>query len=115
PGQTQTSDELGVMMQASEDFMVAMRDHNGAKRKAHDEKCEGLQTIKVAQGSSAGKRNRLQQAAGMQKHVGTIVASDFAMPNLAGAGLFRKALDQYDRRRSLCAEQVRHCFSGRRN
>jgi hypothetical protein len=37
PGwQTQAAYELGVMMKASENFVISVRDHDGAERDAHD-------------------------------------------------------------------------------
>jgi hypothetical protein len=48
-GKTETRDEVGVMMQASENFVVAMHDHNGAQGQTHEKKRKGLQAFRVAQ------------------------------------------------------------------
>jgi hypothetical protein len=73
-GQTEAAYELGVMMKASENFVVAVRDHDGAESKAQYQKCERLQTIQVAQTFLRGKENRLQEAEGMQKWVSSQIA-----------------------------------------
>jgi hypothetical protein len=49
-GETETGHEVGVVMQASENFVVAMHDHNGAEGEAHEKKREWLQAFRVAQG-----------------------------------------------------------------
>jgi hypothetical protein len=45
----EAGDKLGVVMKSAEDLVVAVVEHNGAQGKAHDEECEGLQTVEVAQ------------------------------------------------------------------
>jgi hypothetical protein len=59
-GQTKTCHEVGVVMQAAENFVVAVHDHNCAESKTHDKKRKGLQTFRVEQGAS-GYVTRLQQ------------------------------------------------------
>jgi hypothetical protein len=59
-GQTKTCHEFGVLMQAAENFVVAMHDHNRAESETHDKKRKGLQAFRVEQGAS-GSVTRLQQ------------------------------------------------------
>jgi hypothetical protein len=49
-GKTKTCYEVGVVMQASENFVVAMHDHNGAQGEPHEKKRKWLQAFRVAQG-----------------------------------------------------------------
>jgi hypothetical protein len=48
-GKTETRDEVGVVMQAAENFVVAVHDHNGSQGQAHEKKRKGLQAFRVAQ------------------------------------------------------------------
>jgi hypothetical protein len=48
-GKTETGHEIGVVMQAAENVMVAMHDHDGAQGEAHEKKREWLQAFRVAQ------------------------------------------------------------------
>ncbi len=50
PGrEPEAGDELGVVVESAEDFVVAVAKHNNAQDEAHDEEREGLQAIKIAQ------------------------------------------------------------------
>ena len=49
-GKTKTRHEVSVVMQASENFVVAMHDHNGAQGQTHEKKRKWLQAFRVAQG-----------------------------------------------------------------
>jgi len=57
---TQAGDELNVMVESSENLLISVTDHDGAKGQAHDEERERLQTIKVAQVSPPAERQRLK-------------------------------------------------------
>jgi hypothetical protein len=59
--QAEAGHKVGVMMQASENFVGAVHDHNGTQGNSHDEKRKWLQTFKVAHGSSEMSATRLQQ------------------------------------------------------
>ncbi len=48
-GQPQAGDEMNVLLQAVENFMITVADHDGAEGETHDQKREGLQSIEVAQ------------------------------------------------------------------
>ena len=67
-GQTKTRHEFGVLMQASENFVVAMHDHNGAEGETHEKKRKWLQAFRVAQGDlrllTRLPQTRLQQKSG---------------------------------------------------
>jgi hypothetical protein len=60
-GQAKAGDKFGVMMQASENFVGAVHDHNGTQGKSHGKKRKWLQAFEVAQGSSRLSGTRLQQ------------------------------------------------------
>ena len=60
-GQAEAGHKLGVLMQASENFVGAVDDHNGTQGKSHDQKRKWLQAFEVAQGSSGMSATRLQQ------------------------------------------------------
>lgn len=60
-GQAEAGHKLGVMMQAAENFVGAVHDHNGTQGKSHDKKRKWLQAFEVAQGSSRMSATRLQQ------------------------------------------------------
>jgi hypothetical protein len=66
-GQAEAGDKFGVVMQASENFVSAVHDHNGTQGKSHDKKRKWLQTFEVAQGSSAMSATRLPQKSGALK------------------------------------------------
>jgi len=51
-GQTKSCHQVGVLMQAAENIVVAMDDHDRAQGKAHDKKGKRLQAFRVAQGAS---------------------------------------------------------------
>jgi hypothetical protein len=57
-----------VVMQASENFVVAMHDHNGAEGETHEKKRKWLQAFRVAQGDlrllTRLPQTRLQQKSG---------------------------------------------------
>jgi len=56
-GESEAGDELGVVMESAENFVVSVVKHNRAQGEAHDEESEGLQAIKVAQAvPPAGRR-----------------------------------------------------------
>ena len=64
-GQSEAGDELYVVVKSAEDFLISVADHDGAQGETHDEQCQRLQTIEVAQVVSSGRRNhRLQQRTG---------------------------------------------------
>lgn len=44
-----------MVMKAAENFLISVTEHNGAQSEAHDEECDGLQTIEVVQGKSSGR------------------------------------------------------------
>jgi hypothetical protein len=48
-GKPETRDEVGVVMQTAENFVVAVHDHNGSEGQAHEKKRKGLQAFRVAQ------------------------------------------------------------------
>jgi hypothetical protein len=48
-GKTQTRNEVGVVMQAAENFVIAVHDHNGAQGETHEKKRKWLQAFRVAQ------------------------------------------------------------------
>ena len=48
-GKSQAGDELNVMMQAAENFMVSVVDDDGTEHETHNEERQGLQAIEVAQ------------------------------------------------------------------
>lgn len=48
-GKTKTRHEVGVVMQAAENFVVAMHDHDDAQGKTHEKKRKWLQAFRVAQ------------------------------------------------------------------
>src|SRR5579863_9449973 len=52
-GQPQTRNEMGVLMQAAENLVVTVHEHNGTQGKPHEQKRKWLQPFKVAQESSA--------------------------------------------------------------
>ncbi len=51
-GQSQAGDELRMVLQASEDLMVTVGDHDHSQGQTHHHKSKGLQAIEVAQSSS---------------------------------------------------------------
>lgn len=51
-GQAEAGYEFGVVMQAAENLVIAVHDHNGTQGKAHKQKRKWLQAFEVAQGSS---------------------------------------------------------------
>lgn len=59
-GQAEAGHKLGVVMQAAENFVGAVHDHNGTQGKSHDNKRKWLQAFEVAQGSSGISATRLQ-------------------------------------------------------
>jgi hypothetical protein len=59
-GQTETRDEVGVLMQTAENIVIAVDHHDRAQGKTHDKKRKGLQAFRVAQKAS-GKDTRLPQ------------------------------------------------------
>ena len=59
-GETKSCHQVGLLMQAAENFVVAVHQHNRAQGKTHDEKRKWLQAFRVAQGAS-GYVTRLQQ------------------------------------------------------
>jgi hypothetical protein len=65
PGwEPEAGDELSVVVESAENFVVSVAEHDCAERKAHDEKRERLQAIKVAHGILRRKKDRLQQPGG---------------------------------------------------
>lgn len=60
-GEPEAGDELNMVVESTENFMVSVSDHDGAQGKAHDKESQGLQAIKVAQVASGRRTNRLQQ------------------------------------------------------
>jgi len=48
-GQAHAGHELREMMQAAENLVISVGDHNRAQCEAHDEKGKGLQTVEIAQ------------------------------------------------------------------
>lgn len=48
-GQPEAGNELSVVVKSSENLLISVAYHNGAKSEAHDEERKRLQTIKVAQ------------------------------------------------------------------
>jgi len=67
-GQTKACHEVGVVMQAAENFVIAVDDHDRAQGKTHDKKRKWLQAFRVAQGAS-GNVTRLQQITAEKGHV----------------------------------------------
>lgn len=51
-GKTKAGHKVGVVMQAAENFVVAVDDHDCAESKAHDKKRKRLQAFRVAHGAS---------------------------------------------------------------
>ncbi len=50
PGrETEAGDELGMVVESAENFVVAVAKHDCAEGEAHDEECERLQAVEVAQ------------------------------------------------------------------
>ncbi len=66
PGrESEAGDQLSMVVESAEDFVVSVADHDGAEGEAHDEERERLQAVEVAQSSSSGERkDRLQQRDG---------------------------------------------------
>ena len=57
PGrESEAGDELSVVLQSAENFVVSVIDYDGAKSEAHHEERERLQAVEVAQSSSSGER-----------------------------------------------------------
>jgi hypothetical protein len=48
-GEPEAGDKLSVVVESAENFVVSMDEHDGAQGEAHDEECEGLQSVEVAQ------------------------------------------------------------------
>jgi len=48
-GKSEAGDKVSVLLKSAENLVISVSDHDGAKGETHDEKCEGLQTIEVAQ------------------------------------------------------------------
>lgn len=62
-GKSEAGDEVSMLLKSAENLVISVSDHDGAKRKAHDKKREGLQSIEVAQAMPPEKgKHRLQQA-----------------------------------------------------
>jgi hypothetical protein len=55
-GKPEAGDELNVVVKAAENLVVSVVEKNEAQRQAHDQECEGLQTIEVAQGIPPAER-----------------------------------------------------------
>ena len=49
-GQSEAGDEVSMLLKSTENLVVSVSDHDGAKGETHEKKCEGLQAIEVAQG-----------------------------------------------------------------
>jgi len=47
--ESETGDELSVVVKSAEDLEITVAKHDGAQGEAHDEESEGLQAIKIAQ------------------------------------------------------------------
>lgn len=56
-GKSEAGDEVSMLLKSAENLVISVSDHDGAKRKAHDKKCEGLQSIEVAQAMPPEKEN----------------------------------------------------------
>ncbi len=59
--------KLSMVVKSAEDLVVSVVEHDGAQGEAHDEECEGLQAVEVAQvvpPSIRRKESRLQQRGG---------------------------------------------------
>ena len=57
--QSKAGDELSVVVKAAKNFLITVAHHDGAKCEPHDEQRKWLETIKVAQESSANRHRRL--------------------------------------------------------
>src|SRR6266849_7751623 len=69
-GQSQAGYKLHVVMEPSEDLVIAVSDHDGAQREAHGEESDWLQTIEVAQRVPSGERRpRLSQEKRILKYL----------------------------------------------
>jgi len=83
-GQSQAGYELYVVMEPSEDFVIAVSDHDGAQREAHGEESEWLQTIEVAQrGSSEDREARVSQQNRIPKYGFTELVTTSQRPAVA--------------------------------
>lgn len=56
-GKSEAGNEVSMLLKSAEDLVISVSDHDGAKRKAHEKKCEGLQSIEVAQAMPPEKEN----------------------------------------------------------
>ena len=48
-GKSEAGDKLNVVMKPAKNLVISVSHHHRAEGEAHDEKCEGLQAIEVAQ------------------------------------------------------------------
>ena len=55
-GQSKAGDQLRMVVKTTEDFGVSVADHDGAQSQAHDEECERLQAIEIAQVVPPGEK-----------------------------------------------------------
>jgi hypothetical protein len=55
-GESKAGDELNMVVEAAENFVVSVIGHDSAKSQTHDEKREGLQTIEKAQAIPPGEK-----------------------------------------------------------
>jgi hypothetical protein len=55
-GKAEAGNELNVVMETAENFMIAVDKENNTKDEAQDQEREGLQTIEVAQGIPPAER-----------------------------------------------------------
>ena len=53
---SEAGDEVGVVVESAENFVVSVDKHDGAESETHDKEREGLQAIEVAQSGSSGER-----------------------------------------------------------
>lgn len=67
PGrESEAGDELRVMLQSTENFVVSVADHDGAEGEAHDEKRKRLQAIEVTHRVPPAER-RIDYSTGTQE------------------------------------------------
>ena len=66
PGRkSEAGDELSVVLESAENFMVSVAEHDSAEGEAHDEKREGLQAIEVAHAVPPSER-RIDYSSGTE-------------------------------------------------